>query len=320
MSIYMKILLNYLQLITPISAFKLNWSSEVLALFEFQSNTDYIQPQIYSVQCLLQKYSSQQSTYFETLFITALIPFVLIILLIIFWMILKLVKSSFPTFWDDFISTCIILLFLLHSSIVKKMFASMNCTEINNGEYWLEEDLDIKCWNYEHYFYVMTISLPTIIIWGIILPTVCLIALIRDKENLKSINIRVRYGFIFNGYKESKFYWEFIILYSKIVLICCSIFYQRISLKLQAVSATILYTIYFRLQYSNNPYSENDLNRTELRSKFACLFTIYCGLFYLMGSLNEGVSYFLFSLIALINLYFLCFMCFCIAKTIFNKK
>ncbi|CAG9324291.1 unnamed protein product [Blepharisma stoltei] len=315
-SIFIKIFLNYFQMIILVSTFKLNWSSEVLSLFNIQNNADYVYQQIYSCQCLFGTNENSNLVYFKIIIMVALIPAIMIVLNLFFWIIIKLIKTSYKSFWDDFVSTCIILLFLVHPSVVRKMFASMNCTEINPGEYWLEDNLDIRCWDYDHIFYVMTISLPTIILWGIILPTVCLVNIIRNKSRLGDLNVRIRYGFLFNGYRDNHYFWEFIILYSKIILICCSVFLARVSLKIQAIIVAILYSIYLRLQYSNNPYTEPNLNQMELRARLVCAVTIWSGLYYLMGSLNDEAGYFFFAIIVAANCYFLIYWLFCILKSI----
>ncbi|CAG9312607.1 unnamed protein product [Blepharisma stoltei] len=318
-SIYLKIFFNYTQMIILASNFKMSWPEEVIKLFLVQLKSDYVYQEIYSLSCLFQGENSQDLAYFRTLIVVAVIPVSMIILSLSFWAIFKWIKKAYKNFWDDFISTCIILLFLIHPNIVKTMFASMNCTEINDGEYWLEIDLDIMCWDYDHIFYVLAVSLPSIILWGILLPTICLINLTKNKKKLDNISLRLRYGFLFNGYKEKHFYWEFIILYSKIILICCSVFLTRISLILQALIVSILYSIYLHLQYFNNPYNEPNLNQMELRAKCVCAITIYCGLYYLMGSVGYITRYILFILIVSANLYFLIYWAWYLLKEVLAK-
>ncbi|CAG9325837.1 unnamed protein product [Blepharisma stoltei] len=316
-SIYIRILLNYLQMVILTSTFKLNWPSEILKLFYIQSSTDYIYQQLYSFQCLLEDENSYSKVFYKSLIMISLIPILMAILAIIIWIIIKLKQRSLKNFWDDYISTCIILLFLVHPSIIKKMFASFNCTEINSGEYWLEEDLDIRCWDDEHKFYVLVVSLPSILFWGILLPTICLVALIRKRGHLEELNVRLRYGFLFNGYHLKQYYWEFIIIYSKIILICCSVFLTNIAPKIQALIAAILLTVFLHIQYSNSPYVEANLNHLELQAKFVCVITVYSGLFYLTGSLGDNASLFFFFIILIANCYFLAYWTFCIFRVLF---
>ncbi|CAG9321390.1 unnamed protein product [Blepharisma stoltei] len=314
-SIYIKIMLNYLQMVILTSTFKLNWPSEVLEIFQVQSSTDYVYQQLYSFECLLQEESSRDLLYYKSLILISLLPLFMAILALIIWIIIKFKQKSFKNFWDDYCSTCIILLFLVHPGIVKKMFASFNCTEINYGEYWLEEDLDVRCWNDDHIFYILVVSLPSIIIWGILLPTVCLFALVKSRNHLKELNVRLRFGFLFNGYQLSRYYWEFIIIYSKIILICLSVFLSNMALKVQALIAAILLSIFLQLQYSNSPYIEPSLNRMELQAKIVCVITIYSGLFYLTGSLGYSAKLFFFTLIIIANCYFLVYWCLNVFKT-----
>ena len=41
------------------------------------------------------------------------------------------------------VATCVILLFLVHPTLIKIMFSIFSCREIENGELWLNENLEI---------------------------------------------------------------------------------------------------------------------------------------------------------------------------------
>jgi hypothetical protein len=57
---------------------------------------------------------------------------------------------------------------------------------------------------------------------------------------LDETSVRVRFGFLYNGYKPSKFYWEFIIIYRKIAVIACAAFLGTISIQIQGLTALIV--------------------------------------------------------------------------------
>ena len=47
-----------------------------------------------------------------------------------------------------------------------------------------------------------------------------MIAIIRKKDDLYNYYVKARYGFLYNGYRESSAkYWEFVIIYRKLMLI-----------------------------------------------------------------------------------------------------
>mmetsp|Transcript_4575 Transcript_4575/g.614 ORF Transcript_4575/g.614 Transcript_4575/m.614 type:complete len:147 (-) Transcript_4575:394-834(-) len=141
------------------------------------------------------------------------------------------------------VATIVILLFLAHPNIVKFSFGIFSCEELDSGEWWMVDDLNVKCWDDTHIFFCLAVALPSIVIWGIGIPTVCLFFLYRNKRNLGGINVRIRFGFLFNGYNDKHYFWEFVILYRKIIITCCSVFLSTISIPIQALTVMIVLLI-----------------------------------------------------------------------------
>ncbi|CAG9331088.1 unnamed protein product [Blepharisma stoltei] len=311
--VYLKIFLNYIQLVNIASTFDLSWPSEVIELFYVQNGVDYVYQQIYSFECLLKEDHGSDS-YFKTLVIIAAFPAIAFFIAFIIWILIKAIQQSYKNFWDDFISTCIIILFLIYPTVVKKLLGSLNCTEINSGEFWLKEDLDIRCWEERHIFYILAVTIPALIVWGIFFPVICLISIVRQRKMLENVNVRLRYGFLFSGFKPKQYFWEFIILYSKLLLVCCSVFMTVINIKIQALIAAALLSLFWHLQFGNKPYIEDNLNNTELVAKTVCVITIYSGLFYLTGSLGNTAKIILFIFIFITNIYFVAYWFFKLFK------
>ena len=102
-----------------------------------------------------------------------------------------------------------------------------------------------------------------------------------------SIKVRKKYGFLFNGYTKTEYYWEFIILYRKILIITCSVFIANLaSVSIQALTVMFLLIISLVIQLKCNPYIGDKLNSMEVRSILVSAVTIYCGLYYLTGDLD----------------------------------
>ena len=69
-------------------------------------------------------------------------------------------------------------------------------------------------------FYALAVALPSIIVWGIGVPAVCLSLLFgKFNQRLSEVNVKVRFGFLYNGYEKQEYYWEFVIMYRKIAVI-----------------------------------------------------------------------------------------------------
>lgn len=49
----------------------------------------------------------------------------------------------------------------------------------------------------------------------------------REKQNLETEAAKIRFGFLYNGYKKDNFYWEIIIMYRKILCLIVSIISKK---------------------------------------------------------------------------------------------
>ena len=170
--------------------------------------------------------------------------------------------------------------------------------------------MEIDCSSSEHIFYQICVAFPGIIMWGIGIPSVCLLALRSQSRKLGEIRNRLRFGFLFNGYNLSNYYWEFVILYRKIMIICCSVFLITISVNIQALTVMIILLVSLHVQNAYTPYSHPDLNKMEVRSILVSAVTIYCGLYFLTGTLGNNTKLIFFFIIVIANAYFLLYWLF----------
>ncbi|CAG9319461.1 unnamed protein product [Blepharisma stoltei] len=303
-SVYIRIFWNFLQVLVIITTFNLNWPNEVIELFHINDILDYTGQLLYSLECFLQLSVSRDDVYFKRIVISSAMPFCLGIFCfagLFFW---KIRTKRFHYIMDDFISTAVVMLFLIHPSLMYDLFSIYSCKEINPGEFWLNAELDIRCWTPEHSFYAFIIAMPAIIIWGIAVPALCLTNLARNGDRLDEVWIKLRYGFLFNGYKSKYYYWEFVIAYSKMILIAFSIFLSNVSIAVQAIAAVILLYVFLHTQRRNTPFILQIFNRMEFVSKFISLLTAFSGLFFLTGALNYAGKFFLLVVVLLSNIAF----------------
>jgi hypothetical protein len=235
-----------------------------------------------------------------------MIPAVCALLAFVFWSFVALIKKNWLYLKYEFISTVVVLFFLIHPSLVKAMFSVFNCRYLDEDRLWVVENLEIECWTEEHTFYALFIALPSIAVWGIGVPAICLVFLIqRFRSRLKEITVKVRFGFLYNGYEEHTFYWEFVIMYRKIMIIACSVFLGTISIPVQALTCFLVLIVALHLQNQIQPFDRYELNQMEIRAIIVATVTIYCGLYYLTDDLNEVSKINLFVIMIVSNVYFL---------------
>ena len=130
---------------------------------------------------------------------------------------------------NELIASIIIVMFLFHPQILSYMMSAFACTEIDSNEYWLVSNLDIRCWNSEHTFYTLNVAVPGLILWGFFAPGFVLMLILKYRHNLRDKDMVTKFGFLLLGYKSHLYYWEFMIIYRKIVIVLISVFLSTVS-------------------------------------------------------------------------------------------
>jgi hypothetical protein len=307
-SIYLKIFANYLQLVLLTTQLNLEWPSFVYELFSIQKNSGTATDQFLSVDCYLGDSSDDdayKNLYFDKLIIIALIPVIFSLTATAFWTFHFAVRRDKEVFGKQWVATLVVLFFLIHPNILRSNFSYFSCTEINSGEFWLKENLDIRCFDSKHNSFALAVILPVLVVWGILVPVLVLLYLVHNRTELSEINTKLRFGFLYNGFKKSKFYWEFVIMLRKIIIICIVVFIGNQSIPIQALTLVLLLLNFLALQYLTRPYASDELNQMELRSILVASVTIFCGLYYLTKDLEEVAKVLFFLVMLLVNLYFL---------------
>lgn len=121
------------------------------------------------------------------------------------------------------ISTLVISLFIIHPNIVQYMFNDFNCKDID-GEKRVYNDMTIKCWEKVHSFWSYSVAMPSIIVWGLGIPFFAFLLMFRERHSLMKIEVKEKFGFLYNGYQSDLFFWEIVIMYRKIAMIFISVF------------------------------------------------------------------------------------------------
>lgn len=304
-SIYMKIFVNYLQLVTVTAAFDLAWPVDVSTMLSAQESAGSISEQIFALDCYGSSEDSQRQTVFLKLIIVSCIPLFILVISALFWLLIAWCRSRWDYLKSQLVNSLAVTFFIAHPSIFKVAIDSLNCKEIDHNEFWMSSYLNIRCWDDFHSRYALAAGLPSIMLWGILTPLGALAILVKLRSKLDTLAVRIRLGFLYTGYKSEKFYWEFVILYRKVLLIIFAVFLTNISIALQALLALLTLVIAFILQMKRSPYLTPDLNNLELRAILVGALTIYCGLFFLTGHVNLASHIALFITIILANAYFL---------------
>jgi hypothetical protein len=160
------------------------------------------------------------------------------------------------------------------------------------------------------------IALPMLIIWGFGIPLAAFGILFRNRKRLDDIEVRKYYLMIYQGFKNDRFYWEFVNTARKVMILSINVFLSTESLFYRVLSIIILLVFFFRLQLRLVPYKyylNNVLERAEIT---AGAFTLFGGMLFI--SEEDEVAVFnvvTFVAILSVNFYFITFWLYCMLCT-----
>lgn len=137
-------------------------------------------------------------------------------------------ESGDSLFVGRVLSTIIVVLFLVHPTITTIMFNAFNCQNID-GTDRLYEDLEITCYKGHHSMFALGVALPALIVWSLGIPSVALFLIYQRRKELNLIDVKAKYGFLYNGYRNPQaYYWEIVIMYRKLAIIFIQVFLSQV--------------------------------------------------------------------------------------------
>lgn len=316
-AILMKILTNYFQLVSIVSSFNFNWSDNASTMVQGQSQASEATGQVFNFDCVLKSMGTQNiglSSFFLKLSFIALFPVLAYLICRIVWLIIylkrhkKKIKEFLSEMNNKLTTSIVVIMFIIHPNIVKTSIYGFRCANLGNTfspVYYLEMDYEMQCWESSHLKWVFIVALPSLVVWGFGIPMMAFFHIRKNLEKLKDIEFKKAYGFLYDGYKIDRYFWEFVILYRKIIMIFISVFLVTYSLATQALAVLAVSFGSYIIHIKSQPFIDNDLNEAEKRSLVVSSFTIYCGLYYISGGLSTGVDILLLILMVFVNAHFI---------------
>lgn len=300
-SIYFKILINYFQLVMLTVSLNLDWPNLVRNMLTYQSKAVGSSDQLFSIDCFLAGYGQP---YYSKLIMLSLVPVICCLCSVSFWLLWGYAKKS-PNLKEKIFGSVIIQLFIFQPSLLKYNFSMFNCMELAPGEYFLISDLQIKCWDSEHLSYTLAVAVPSLMVWCVATPGLLFVFMRKNKFELGQIHEKLKYGFLYKGFKPERYYWEFLIMMRKFLIISAAVFLKNVSVKIQALVTFVVILVAYILQNKLEPFNFVHLNQMELRAILVGGVSIYSGMFFLTKDLGEGGKELIFAIMLFSNIGFL---------------
>lgn len=180
---------------------------------------------------------------YQKLIMFAVLPVIIAIISVTVWSIILKRRNAMEHLETRFVSSLVIIVFLIHPTITQYMIDVFNCQDFD-GDARLMGDLQVVCYEGMHRIMAYFVAAPCLLLWGIGIPAATWVLMNNEKERLTTVAAREKFGFLYNGYKRETFYWEIVTMYRKITCIAVSVFMNRIGLVVQALVLLILLVIF----------------------------------------------------------------------------
>ena len=330
-----KIFVNYAQVFSLASSFEINWPIIVRQLFE--TTKEFSSPRIsfYSSDCVIGW------KYYDKLLVYLALPLGYIIITTLTLVFISFIYSwkrdiklknivrrtdrlqyisknpDFCTFFGAWAKTAIVVgTFLAWHTIISYALSVISCRKIGT-KYYLNADLEIECYTQQHYTYLF-ISYLALFVYGIGIPGAGYYMLYKHRYHLYEHD---KYSgpsplfFLYLGYRENRWYYEFIVMAKKLGLIIIGVFLKNHA-RYQMIGSSLLIQIAFFFHVFLRPYDNITeygiiCNKLESISLLSLVVTLNTGLFfgtidagYILGNFETVLVIFLFIMNGLVIFYF----------------
>ncbi|EGR29345.1 hypothetical protein IMG5_157710, partial [Ichthyophthirius multifiliis] len=273
----MKALVNYLQITQFVNTFEYQLPSFMTFLPKYLGSP--IKNILYSFDCYFTQQNSKKEVY-PIVFVrntwSLLVPiFYLVIIFIIYVVFVKI--KLFKHRRSYMINGFVFIIFFLQPNLTQVFLTMMSCRKIGIKKYILS-DITYECYTDLHWKYIAIICFPGLFIWALFIPIFIIKIIIKNKEKLDYATNRHRYGFLYQDFKYQYFYWEFIKIYKKLLIVATLNFYEGPYMN-KLIIILVLFLIYQILLNKKQPYLMNYFQQLDKKSITIIIILILMNIF-----------------------------------------
>ncbi|EWS76834.1 transmembrane protein, putative, partial (macronuclear) [Tetrahymena thermophila SB210] len=174
-------------------------------------------------------------------------------------------------------TAAIFIFILVQPDLVSQMIAILSCRVIGDSSYILY-NVTYECNTNQHQRYSSTLVAPCLLVFAFIIPIGLFYILYRNKNDLQNIQIYKKYGFLYKEYKIQKYYWEFVKMLEKILIIIVLNFYSQ-DINVKGVLIFIVVSLYGIASSVLQPYRLSGYNTVDFYQTNVCAVSVLFCLF-----------------------------------------
>ena len=284
MSILIRIMTNYLQLLTTSMSFNVKYPSALINALSPVSQVGSSSQAFLSFDWFItdtQLKGPFPSNSFFKLFLTGVLPFALIGLISLIWVWVRLIKPSLmKNLTRNIVISFISIVFFLHPKLASTSVSIFEWVKIDEGIYKVRINTSMDWYSGEHIYWWFLLGVSILAFWVIFLPLFALALLFKNIHRGENSKINTYFLILYQDLKKNCFYWEFVNSLRKVLILIIFAALTTFSPLYRIVLSVIVLTITARVQIYLDPYKNSKHSEIELLAIIAGTTTLFSGLIY----------------------------------------
>eukprot|EP01017_Pseudomicrothorax_dubius_P016357 TRINITY_DN18566_c0_g1_i1.p1 TRINITY_DN18566_c0_g1~~TRINITY_DN18566_c0_g1_i1.p1 ORF type:complete len:333 (-),score=57.71 TRINITY_DN18566_c0_g1_i1:115-1056(-) len=184
-------------------------------------------------------------------------------------------RKRLPNFWSNFLTACIVILQNLLPSIISAMMFAQQCDTTLQKDHkisFMTVDARYECGTPKHNS-LKSFAIATLVIYfAIVLSFLLLLILFRKR--LAEPQFRLSLGYLYNDYRPESYYWEFLRIFQKAILIFLAVYFKK-DYQNKTLTMTIFLWIYYGLVSNVKPFANESFNNIDRRVTVIYISTLF---------------------------------------------
>ena len=228
-SILLRILTNYIQLISVSFYLGVKFPVGFTNMFTILDSVSYPNEAFLSFDWFVEDYQIKMFTPSNMLFKIFCLTLLPLILILIFCCLILLVKLFVLVICKRYnfdakrsmVIWIISIVSFLHPILALESLRLFQCIQIDDNDHRMLLHMEYKWYSAEHMLWASTVGFSILLIWVFGIPLFALSVLIKYRKKLDDGNVKKYLLMLFQGLRLKAFYWEFVNIFRKVILLCC---------------------------------------------------------------------------------------------------
>ena len=308
-SILLRIITNYLQILTASMSFNMQYPSELINALSPVSQVGSSSQAFLSFDCFITDVHLKDpfpSNAFFKLFLTGVLPLILIWFISLIWLWIHSIKPSLiKDLKRSIMISFISIVFFLHPRLASISVSIFEWVKIDDNIYKVRIDTGMDCYSSVHIYWCFVLGFPILAFWVFFLPILSLILLFKNFHKGEDNKIKIYFLILYQGLKSNCFYWEFVNSLRKVLILVTFAVLSTFSPIYKILTSVLILTITARIQINLSPYKNRKHSEIEMLGITAGTATLFSGLVYTSANTVSFLNTLILAIIFIINLIFI---------------